>query len=945
MPEELIHNQQEIRDAISRETQRGDRDLRDAPLHRDIRELGAILGKVLIEQEGKVFFDLEEELRILTKSLRSDYSVETKCKIDGLIDSLDLEKASRIVRAFLFYFLLSNTADEVHRIRRQRAHAITDGTPQRGSMEEAIIELRESGCSLGFVQQILDLTKVVPVFTAHPTEATRQTVLQKILNISELLLRREISTLTPDELAELRTELHTEITTLWQTNEIRMNKVTVSDEIRRGLFFFREILYDTIPIFYERLNRTVRKIFFDEARSEGTKISSPVILKFGSWIGGDRDGHPFVTAEVTRDAFQMQKRQIISLYMKDMDRLYDTMSTSTRLVGTSKEMVESFENDKRILSDQISEDDLKDETEIYRVKVFLVYNKLKNTLEERNNGYASSSEFIHDLELMYESLSSNKGEAIADSKILPIIYKAKTFGFHLASLDIRQNSAVLFKAVSELFAASEVDRNFAELDEASRSKILTREILNARPLVNSNLSMSLDANEVVSEFESIRFGKECAGEEACTDYIISMSSAASDVLTPLLFAKEAGLVKVRDGKIVESRIDILPLFETIEDLKHANEALADLFKNDAYRQHVALRGMVQKIMIGYSDSNKDGGIVTSNFELIKSQISLKKVCNRYGIKLVLFHGRGGSVSRGGGPLNQAILSQPLGTIEGEIKITEQGEMIFVKYAMPEIALRHIELTTSAVILSTAKYKSGAHSSDKKYLPIFEKISEIAAEHYRELIGHPGFFQYFRQVTPIDVIERIEIGSRPPSRDNGTDLKNLRAIPWVFAWTQNRQLISGWYGFGYALEKAVQDGMVSWEELGQMYSHWEFFKALTDNVEMVLMKSDMTIGREYLRLCSDKKTSERLFGKISEEFERSEKAVLNITGEKHLLDSNPSLQRSLRLRNAYIDPISLVQIKFLRMYRDMNSENGNRQQILDLLRSTVNGIAAGVRNTG
>lgn len=927
------------------DTQSHERDLLDAPLHRDIRELGAILGKVLIEQEGEGFFDLEEELRILTKSLRSDYSVDTKCKIDALIDSLDLEKASRIVRAFLFYFLLSNTADEVHRIRRQRAHAFIDGTPQRGSMEEAIIELRESGCSLDFVRQVLGLTKVVPVFTAHPTEATRQTVLQKILNISELLLRREISTLTPDELSELRNELHTEITMLWQTNEIRMNKVTVNDEIRRGLFFFREILYDTVPIFYERLNRSIKKVFSEDANSGDVKVEAPVLLKFGSWIGGDRDGHPFVTAEVTRNAFQMQKRQIISLYMKDMDRLYDTMSTSTRLVSASREMVESLENDKKSLADQISGEDLKDQSEIYRVKVFLIYRKLKNTLEEKSQAYASADEFIRDLEVMCKSLLSNKGEAIADSKILPIIYKAKTFGFHLASLDIRQNSLVLFKAVTELFAASEVDRSFADLDEVSRSKILTREILNARPLVNSNLVLSAETKEVVSEFEAMKFGKEFTGQDSCTDYIISMSSAVSDVLTPLLFAKEAGLVKVRDGKIVESSIDVLPLFETIDDLKHAHIVLTDLFKNDAYRQHTALRGMVQKIMIGYSDSNKDGGIVTSNFELIKAQMNLKKVCDKYGLRLVLFHGRGGSVSRGGGPLNQAILSQPLGTIEGEIKITEQGEMIFVKYAMPEIALRHFELTTSAVILSTAKYKSGARSSDRKYVSAFEKISEVAADHYRELVGHPGFFEYFRQVTPIDVIERIEIGSRPPSRDNGNDLKNLRAIPWVFAWTQNRQLISGWYGFGYALEKAVHDGIVTWEELSRMYKRWEFFKALTDNVEMVLMKSDMTIGREYVRLCKDKKAAEKLFGMISEEFERSEKAVLNITGEEHLLDSNPSLQRSLRLRNAYIDPISLVQIKFLQMYRNSISENEKRQQILDLLRSTVNGIAAGVRNTG
>jgi phosphoenolpyruvate carboxylase len=407
MPDELIHNQQVVWDAKSHE-----RDLRDAPLHRDIRELGAILGRVLIEQEGKGFFDLEEDLRILTKSLRSKYSPETKWKIDALVDSLDLERANKIVRAFLFYFLLSNTADEVHRIRRQRAHAITDGTPQRGSMEEAIIEMKRSGHSLDFVRQVLELTKVVPVFTAHPTEATRQTILQKILNISELLLRREISTLTPDELAELRNELHTEITMLWQTNEIRMNKVTVNDEIRRGLFFFREILYDTIPLLYERLNRTLKNVF-------GVSVISPVILKFGSWIGGDRDGHPFVTAEITKSAFQMQKRQIISLYMGDMDRLYHAMSTSTRLVGVSKEMVESFERDKELLSEQISENDLKDQSEIYRVKVFLIYKKLENTLEGKSHGYVAVDEFIDDLEVMYGSLLSNKGRRYCRSSTRP----------------------------------------------------------------------------------------------------------------------------------------------------------------------------------------------------------------------------------------------------------------------------------------------------------------------------------------------------------------------------------------------------------------------------------------------------------------------------------------------------------------------------------------------
>jgi phosphoenolpyruvate carboxylase len=920
-------------------------DTKDAPLHRDIRELGSILGKVLVEQEGIDFYNLEEKLRSSTKTLRSNYSVETKSEIDALIGSLDIDKANKIVRAFLYYFLLSNTADEIHRIRRQRAHALSGGTPQRGSIQEVIGELSKSGHTFEFVKSILDVTGVVPVFTAHPTEATRQTILKKLLNISELLLRRETTMLTPDEMSDLRRHLHAEIALLWQTNEIRMNKVTVFDEIRRGLFFFREILYETIPLFYAKLNRTIRD-YFD------VEINSPVILKFGSWIGGDRDGHPFVTAEITKAAFQLHKRQIISLYMKDVESLYDTMSSSTRLVKASSEMVASIEKDRINLSAQVSEEALKDQSEIYRVKFFLIHQKLKNTLENTGYHYEDADEFIRDLEIVYRSFLANKGDVIAESRVLPLLYKAKTFRFHLASLDIRQNSSVLLNAVSELLRVSEVTRAFLQLDEKSRVRVLTREILNARPLAKPNLLVSEEAKEVLSEFYAMMYGKELAGDEASTDYIISMSSSVSDVLTAMLFAKEAGLVKVLDGKVMESRLDILPLFETIEDLRRADMIIARLFRNEAYVQHLALRKMVQKVMIGYSDSNKDGGIVTSNFELVMAQMRLKKVCDRFGVKLVLFHGRGGSVSRGGGPLNQAILAQPFGTIEGEIKITEQGEMISSKYAMREIALRNIELTTSAVLLSIAKYRSGAKDSYRKYLPVFKVISEAAMHHYRDLINHPNFMEYFRQVTPIDVIERIEIGSRPPVRHardqiNGEEmsLKDLRAIPWVFSWTQNRQLISGWYGYGYALERAVKRGIVSWKDLSEMYKRWDFFKALTDNIEMVLMKSDMVIGREYLRLCKNREMAEVIFRLINDEYERSCHAVFNITGEENLLDSNPSLQRSLKLRDAYIDPISLVQIRFLQMYRNNNLDNGKQQEVLDLLRSTVNGIAAGMRNTG
>ena len=733
---------------------------------------------------------------------------------------------------------------------------------------------------------------------------------------------------------------------LWQSNEVRFRKVTVKDEIQHGLFFFKEVLYDLIPHFYQSFNKKLKSTF-------DISDYTPVIFKFGTWVGGDRDGHPFVTVDITKNTLLNNKRQIISLYQRDLEQLHTSLSSSLNVIPVSKELSKSLITDRTMLGDDTEDKIPRDPSEVYRAKLMLIGRKLEGAKQvpnpaagQSNICYKNSVEFLNDLYLMHQSLRDNKGKLIAESIVLPLIYKVKTFGFRFATLDIRQNALLLAAAIREILKYAELHDNFSIADEEEKIKILTSEILNSRPLRNKFSGLGQETIQIINEFAVIRWGKENIAFNACNDYIISNCSEVSDVLSALLLAKEAGLINTSGKKIFYSHFDILPLFETIDDLRKAHLVMLELFDNPAYSQHLKLRGNIQKIMLGYSDSNKDGGIVTSNYELYKAQKYLKKLCDKRNIELILFHGRGGSISRGGGPVNKSILAQPIGTIEGKIKITEQGEMISSKYLIPEIAENNLELMASAVLSTTSgsKLKKSRDKFDI-YNKLFETISAKAFTAYREIINHPDFFEYFRKITPIDIIEHIEIGSRPSSRNRSKDLRNLRAIPWVFAWTQNRQTISGWYGFGSAINQCIESNTASYEEIKNMYQEWEFFQVLVSNIEMVLMKTDMIIGREYLSLFPDSKKGKEIFKMINDEYELATRIVLAITGEKNLLDHDKSLQRSLLLRNPYIDPISFIQVKFIKQFRKKGLSDSKREALLMLLRSTVNGIAAGVRNTG
>ncbi len=914
---------------------------KDEALKTDIRELGIILGNVLKEQEGETLYQTEEKLRALTKSLRTEYRESTRQEIINLINSLSIDEAYKVVRAFSIYFILVNAADEVNRVRLQRRNIINNDTAVVGTFDYTFKILSEDKISIKNLEKVINNLNVMPVFTAHPTEATRQTILRKILTISQLLLKREVTKNTKDELEEINRQLQSEITILWQSNEIRFHRVTVKDEIQRGLFFFKDVIYNILPEFYLHLNSKMNSFF---------KYDKPIppIINFGSWMGGDRDGHPYVTVDLTKETLLNNKRQILNLYLQDLDPLYVSLSTSSNIIRANKKLIQSINTDLDKLEVKSTDGILRDPSEKYRNKLYLISLKLQKTIEDSPYGYKDVSEFIEDLNFIYFSLLENKGKLIAEEKVLPLIYKAQTFGFYLVTTDIRQNSSLLRDAINDIFNYSGVTKDFDSLDEEDKTKILTNEILSQRPLRNVFSNLKDTTNQVLNELAIIKWGKKNISNNASNDYIISNCTSVSDVLTALLLAKESGLVEIDRNKIKKSLIDILPLFETIEDLRNCDSVMQSLFVNEAYSMHITTRKNIQKIMIGYSDSNKDGGIVTSNYELYKGQKKLKQICDKNKVELILFHGRGGSISRGGGPVSQSILAQPVGTIEGKIKITEQGEMISSKYLIPQIAERSLEIMTSAVLLSTAQSLQTANKKRdyhfEKFNLIMDKISEEAFERYRNLINHKHFHDYFRTATPIDIIEHIEIGSRPASRRKNKDIRALRAIPWVFSWTQNRQTISGWFGFGYSIKKAIEDKITDWKTLTEMYNEWRFFRVLVDNIEMVLLKTDMIIGKEYLSLFHNDSGKE-VFDLINEEYELSNSAVLKIINEENLLDHDKSLQRSLLLRNPYIDPISFIQVRFIKEFRAKNISNKKREQLLSLLRSSVNGIAAGVRNTG
>ncbi len=939
-----------------------------------VRQLGNLLGETIVEQEGQAIFDLVEELRALTRAQRQGDQTAGP-RIERLTEDLvsDLDGTLGVLKAFTTYFQLINLAEEQQRVRviRQRtADAEENGRQMPETIAAAVKGLRQGGAEPSEVRRLLDEMLIKPVFTAHPTEAKRRTILLKLLDLTRLLRELDAHVLLPSEKKENWDQIREIVVSLWQSDVNRDRRPDVLDEVREGLYFFDTTLFELLPDIYGELNSALDREFPESKVSDKGEEASgglSTFLRYGSWIGGDRDGNPYVTQDVTEDALRQQKEQALELYRRTVVGMYGHLSVANSRGAFSRAFLDSLAEDLDSAppSDKARLDRFS--LEPYRQKMILIYRRLGATLAQNREAwqaqrpdpwaYPNAAEFISDLELIQESLRQNKGDRLADGRFARLVQQARIFGFHLASMDIRQHSERHREAVTEMlngyYSAQDADFSYAALSEGERTRLLVEEIESPRPLT-ARLLFSNETNETVALFRLIRQAHERIAPEAIGAYIISMTTSVSHVLEVLLLAKDAGLF---------GKIDIAPLFETIDDLIRAPKVMGELFESPIYREHLALRDNRQEIMIGYSDSNKDGGFLRSSWSLYQAQERLARTCSEYGVKLTLFHGRGGSIGRGGGPANRAILAQPPGSVQGRIKLTEQGEVISARYSNRAIAKRHLEQLVNAVLIASCETEQGSpadegggenesHVVEEGWVTILTAASERSEQKYRSLVEDPAFLNYFHEATPIEQLAQMNIGSRPAKRRQTSDISDLRAIPWVFAWTQSRVNLPGWYGLGTGLDVESARRM---DVLREMYRSWPFFRTVIDRAQLSMRRADMTIAALYASL-AEEPTRIAIFGKIMEEFRRTERLILDITGQAALLDNEPWLQRSINLRNPYVDPLNYIQVALLNKQRDSAelpsgtgqagidaSEDDPRLRQAILL--SINGIAAGLQATG
>lgn len=864
-----------------------------APLRRDIDFLSRLLGQIILRHAGDSVFEAVEHVRKITLQLRVKYDPAKEQELLAWIKDLDLSTAIPVIRAFALYFQLVNLAEEVHRIRRKRYYAtLPDHEPQRGSIEEIVLKLSARGVTPPEMQRFLNHLSIGIVLTAHPTEAQRQTVLTKLLRIALLLIDHEQQELTPDEEKMFDENITTEIEALWQTDELRHNKPTPQDEAENGLFYLEQVLFDRVPHTLQLLERRLNETY-------GRPIRVPPVLRIGSWMGGDRDANPFVTHDITRRVTERAKQVVLRKYIQSVENLTSRCSLSDTLAPPSAKLLLSIKRDVRNYPKRARELEGRFQHEPYRHKMSFIRHKLVLMMQGKK-GYVSAAAFQNDVRLVADSLRQAKS-SLAD-EVDFLCRQIDVFGFYLVSLDVRDNSQAINKALEEKHKGA----------------------------------LSPESREVLKTLRSIRSIQDNVDPRSITTYILSMTHSKDDVLNLFHLIKASGLY---------GRIDIVPLFETIHDLKHCHEVMTELYKTPLYRKHLKLRGDIQEIMVGYSDSNKDGGYFTSGWELYKAQINLTRVAEAAKIQQRLFHGRGGAIGRGGGPLNQAILAQPPGTLDGQIKMTEQGEMIHNKYGNPYLADRNLELILSAMI--EADLLRDPHPPREEWVETLEDISQRSMDAYRALVYEdPDFVTFFTETTPIQEISELNIGSRPSRRKAASQrIEDLRAIPWVFSWTQSRYTLPGWFGLGTAIRNYISEPgkMTERKEcLREMYRKWLFFKAQIDFMQMSAQKADMHIARRYAELVEDKAVRDRIFSVIEQEYRWLNEAILIVTGQDETLSNNPTLQMSIKLRNPYVDALSYFQISLLRTWRqtDRTREDLKRAVLL-----SINGIANGMRNTG
>ena len=926
---------------------------KDKPLQEDIRLLGRILGDIIREQEGAPVFTLIEQVRQLSVGFRRDHDPEADRQLKALLTSLSTGQTVSVIRAFTYFSHLANLAEDRHHLRR-RAIYERAGSAQEGSIDVAFARLQKAGITPDTIAHTLANAYVAPVLTAHPTEVQRQSILQAERDIARLLAERDdISAraqlfagdkdaLTPRQLAANEAQLRARVEQLWQTRLLRHSKLTVADEIENALSYYETTFLHELPKLYASLEEAL----------PGQQVHS--FMRMGQWIGGDRDGNPNVTAPTLELALRRQSEVALRHYLNEVHALGAELSMSSLLVKVSPAM--------QVLALSSPDTNSHRQDEPYRRALTAVYARLAATLTQLTGGreamrhavvaqnpYGSAAEFLQDLQTIDASLSRHNGEALAVHRLRPLIRAVQVFGFHLATVDLRQSSDKHEEVLADLLRTARIEDNYSSLDEAQRCALLQRLLCDARPLrVVGAQYAPLTASEIAI-FEMAHKMLQTYGREAILHYIISHTETVSDLLEVLLLQKEVGLMQgTLDSSTSQAQLIVVPLFETIGDLRAAATIMRDYYAVPGVAQLMQRSGGEQDIMLGYSDSNKDGGIFTSNWELYRAELALVEVFDQleadYGLRLRMFHGRGGTVGRGGGPSYQAILAQPPGTVRGQIRLTEQGEVIASKYANPDIGRRNLE--TLAVAMLEATLLQPTKPATPEFLAAAQQLSDASMAAYRQLVYEtPGFAEYFFTATPIREIAELNIGSRPASRKATQAIEDLRAIPWGFSWGQCRLTLPGWLGFGSAVQAFLEQPGTTREGqlqlLQTMYRQWPFFSTLLSNMDMVLAKSDLALASCYSELVADTALRTRIFDAISAEWQRTVDMLALVTGESDRLASNPALARSIRHRFPYIDPLHLLQVELVRRWR----AGQNDDRLKNGIHISINGIAAGLRNTG
>ncbi|WP_283147777.1 phosphoenolpyruvate carboxylase [Silvimonas soli] len=909
---------------------------KDLPLARDLEILADVLESTIREQTGNAAADQIGAIRDLAIRYVEGRDPEASVALARTLSTLDLSNAMALVRAFSYFSHLSNIAEDLHHNRRRRIHKMHGSEAQRGSIEAAINALIARDIKPSEILAMLGETLIAPVLTAHPTEVKRKTILECHAAISELLVARDRNAMTREEERANREALERVVLTLWQTREIRTFKLKVQDEVENGATFFRSTFLHEVPRLYIDLEDKL-------AALSGADVELPNFVHIGSWIGGDRDGNPFVNGDVMRYAVSRQSGIALDYYYQQCSKLGAELSMSTRLVQVDQAL--------QRLAEQAAEDERKTE-EPYRlavghitarifataIKIGTFHHQLHDVA--RAPEYESAAELERDLQIVSDSLKSHGAAKLANGRLRRLLRAVSVFGFYLAPVDMRQHAGMHEKVISELFQKAGLE-DYPKLDEASRRVVLLRELASPRPLICPHVDYTEDTQKEVDIYAAAAELQARYGSEVLPNYIISNCESVSDLLEVAVLMNEVGLIQLTP--IPKAKINVIPLFETTADLRNSGQIMAELFALPQWRTIVAARGQVQEVMLGYSDSNKDGGYLTSNWELYKAELNLVKVFEGVGIKMRLFHGRGGTVGRGGGPAFDAIVAQPVGSVNGQIRITEQGEVIASKFADREVGRRNLEIMISATLEASFPTDEQARVDTPERHKLAERLSLRAYQAYRDLVyATPEFITYFREATPINEIPNLNIGSRPSARKNTNSIADLRAIPWVFSWSQCRLMLPGWFGFGTAIaEYLAETDEAGLAVLQELYREWPFFQVTVSNMEMVLAKSDIAIAARYSELVQDQDLARRIFGRIRDEWQRAVDAVLAITGHKELLGDNPMLARSLDNRLPYLDPLNHLQVELLKRLR-AGDESEDLQHAVHL---TINGIAAGLRNSG